>query len=133
VSRYSSRSSHIISTTKNVADHLKKEKILVQPLIDSFSYNCRYPTAVSGSFSNNKKFSPCSITNITTVLAAKGSCFSASATGFCGDYVVSPANGEKCDVGPLGDACCYGNSVATPCKFKPPAVCSNTTDICCTG
>eukprot|EP00048_Salpingoeca_helianthica_P015585 m.227512 g.227512 ORF g.227512 m.227512 type:complete len:800 (+) comp17238_c0_seq1:3-2402(+) len=90
-----------------------------------------YPTAVSGNDPNNRLFSPCSIRNITLVLQAKGNCFSASADGVCGDY--AKRGTEQCDAGPTGDACCTGQSnvVNASCRYKPGAVCSDTTDVCC--
>lgn len=83
-----------------------------------------YPTAVDGSQTNNKFFSPCSIRNITLVLQSKGSCFTTNPTGFCGDYLVN--NNEQCDAGIGGDACC-----STTCTFIGNATCSDTSSVCC--
>ena len=79
---------------------------------------------------NNDKFSPCSIHNMTLVLEAKGTCFSTSPSGFCGDFIVE--KGEQCDAGISGDVCCFGASAATPCKFNGSATCSSADSVCCT-
>lgn len=98
----------------------------------SSHYNM-YPTAVDGSSAINYQFSPCSIRNMTLVLQAKGSCFSSSPSGFCGDYTVQTNISETCDSGPDGDKCCFGSSASAllQCKFNGSATCSDTTDICC--
>lgn len=92
-----------------------------------------YPVAVDGSIERNKQFSTCSRSNITKVLQVKGTCFSTSPSGFCGDYIVQAANSETCDAGVAGDKCCFGNNAAQPCKLNASAVCSDSSSVCCTN
>lgn len=88
-----------------------------------------YPSAVDGSRTNNKKFSPCSNTAIASVLKYKSSCFVEESSSFCGNGIVEEE--EECDPGSEGpetDPCCDEK-----CRFRPGAVCSERNSECCVG
>ena len=67
-----------------------------------------YSSATSGERSNNNKFSPCSMRNISSVLTAvfneegKINCFQEDKGPFCGNKIVE--DNEQCDCG-------YGNKI----------------------
>ncbi|KAL5268235.1 hypothetical protein ACHWQZ_G002185 [Mnemiopsis leidyi] len=85
-----------------------------------------YPSAVDGSRSNNKRFSPCSLTAIASVLKYKSGCFLEQSRSFCGNGIIEEE--EECDPGPenTSDECC-----TEQCKFTPGSVCSDRNNKCC--
>lgn len=119
-----------------------------------------FASATSGDKPNNGKFSPCSVKNISAVLAVvlksmpvdptrnaspvgigKRNCFQERTSAFCGNQIYEP--GEECDCGfsqadcdQMGDKCCVphearGNGGPGPCKRKPGAQCSPSQGYCC--
>ncbi|KAF1770706.1 hypothetical protein GCK72_002527 [Caenorhabditis remanei] len=119
-----------------------------------------FASATSGDKPNNGKFSPCSVKNISAVLAVvlksmpvdptrnanpvgigKRNCFQERTSAFCGNQIFEP--GEECDCGfsqadcdQMGDKCCVphearGLSGPGPCKRKPGAQCSPSQGYCC--
>uniref|UniRef100_A0A8R1DU30 Uncharacterized protein n=1 Tax=Caenorhabditis japonica TaxID=281687 RepID=A0A8R1DU30_CAEJA len=119
-----------------------------------------FASATSGDKPNNGKFSPCSIKNISAVLAVvlksmpvdptrnaspvgigKRNCFQERTSAFCGNQIYEP--GEECDCGfsqadcdQMGDKCCVphearGSGGPGPCKRKPGARCSPSEGYCC--
>ncbi|CAG0901208.1 unnamed protein product [Cyprideis torosa] len=90
-----------------------------------------YTYSVSGYDYNNKKFSPCSLRSIRSVLLTKSSrCFTEPEESFCGNLRVE--KGEECDAGLVGtegvDSCCDAN-----CKLRKDrgAKCSDKNSPCC--
>ncbi|CAI2318262.1 unnamed protein product [Caenorhabditis sp. 36 PRJEB53466] len=119
-----------------------------------------FASATSGDKPNNGKFSPCSIKNISAVLAVvlksmpvdptrnaspvgigKRNCFQERTSAFCGNQIFEP--GEECDCGfsqadcdQMGDKCCVPHEARStggpgPCKRKPGAQCSPSQGYCC--
>ena len=107
-----------------------------------------YSSATSGERPNNNKFSPCSVRNISSVLAAvfngegKENCFQEDDGPFCGNKIVE--EGEECDCGydnkECTESCCYPREVepyleydthAKPCTRRKGALCSPSEGPCC--
>eukprot|EP00045_Choanoeca_perplexa_P015787 m.204011 g.204011 ORF g.204011 m.204011 type:complete len:1035 (+) comp17081_c0_seq2:146-3250(+) len=96
-----------------------------------------FAIAVDGAQPNNDKLSPCSISSISSVIAAKGDCFSVPPDGICGNRKLEPggqdgdvntvADNEECDAGINGDRCCNSQ-----CQFaQSGAICSPANNACC--
>lgn len=107
-----------------------------------------YSSATSGERMNNNKFSPCSMRNISSVLAAvfaeegKINCFQEDQGPFCGNKIVEGS--EQCDCGydmkECTELCCYPRDVtpylpddpnAKPCTRAKGALCSPSEGPCC--
>lgn len=81
--------------------------------------------SVSGHDPNNKAFSPCSLRSIKKVLLSKAPiCFEEPRLAYCGNRRVE--EGEECDAGLHGDACCLPN-----CRLRANATCSPVNADCC--
>ncbi|XP_077484505.1 disintegrin and metalloproteinase domain-containing protein 10-like [Amblyomma americanum] len=102
-----------------------------------------YPNARRGGEPNSRKFSPCSIRNITLVLqelvadeAFNPNCLQEPRGPFCGNKVRE--EGEECDCGydsrDCVDRCCYPRDSGpdSACKLRPGAKCSPSNSPCCT-
>ncbi|KAH9368519.1 hypothetical protein HPB48_007816 [Haemaphysalis longicornis] len=102
-----------------------------------------YPSARRGIEPNNRKFSECSIRNISSflheLLAGEGespNCLQEPRGPFCGNSVRE--KGEQCDCGydstDCVDRCCYPRASGDDkaCKLRPNALCSPANDACCT-
>eukprot|EP00055_Hartaetosiga_balthica_P006622 m.21131 g.21131 ORF g.21131 m.21131 type:complete len:1118 (+) comp5328_c0_seq1:47-3400(+) len=94
-----------------------------------------YAIAVNGDDTNNDKFSPCSIGLIRDVLHVKGTCFTTTPRGVCGNGKTeedpdNPLQSEECDAGGASDACCNSQ-----CELKTPqgivTQCTPNNNICC--
>ncbi|XP_040354953.1 disintegrin and metalloproteinase domain-containing protein 10 [Ixodes scapularis] len=109
----------------------------------SFGNFIMYASATQGHQSNNQKFSPCSVRNISHVLHAifrgeqKENCFQDYEGPFCGNKIVE--GNEECDCGyeeqECMENCCYAreNSEGKKgCTRKPHAICSPSQGPCCT-
>uniref|UniRef100_UPI00358F2F8E disintegrin and metalloproteinase domain-containing protein 10-like n=1 Tax=Myxine glutinosa TaxID=7769 RepID=UPI00358F2F8E len=94
-----------------------------------------HPRATIVDKENNKKFSPCSIHNISKVLRGmKRFCF-VEPQQICGNQIME--EGEQCDCGfakQCNDTCCYSADQAERqrCHLKPNAICSPSQGLCCT-
>eukprot|EP00049_Salpingoeca_infusionum_P008954 m.148604 g.148604 ORF g.148604 m.148604 type:complete len:856 (+) comp14188_c1_seq3:116-2683(+) len=81
--------------------------------------------AVDGSQTNNHKFSPCSRRSISNVITRPViNCWTPAPPGQCGDGILD--DGEQCDAGFDGDACCTGQ-----CELIQ--TCSDVNHPCCTN
>ncbi|KAG0430204.1 hypothetical protein HPB47_022908 [Ixodes persulcatus] len=94
-----------------------------------------YARATVGTLANNRKFSPCSISNISAVLRSmfwghgdKRNCFLASQGPFCGNKIREGT--EECDCGFMEsqcrDSCCFANknkNNAQGCTLRPGTQC----------
>ncbi|XP_022109879.1 disintegrin and metalloproteinase domain-containing protein 10-like [Acanthaster planci] len=103
-----------------------------------------YASATSGDKPNNKKFSDCSIANMSNVVNAKASrCFVSSDRPVCGNHILN--ENEECDCGyddQCTDRCCNARQSAksasedvNACKLATnggvKAVCSKSQGPCC--
>lgn len=102
-----------------------------------------FPYATRGTRKNNDKFSPCSISNISRILAsilngqsAKGNCFQGASGPICGNNIREGS--EECDCGlddiECKDKCCYAPQNiegAAGCMLRPGAQCSPSAGRCC--
>ncbi|CAM9097542.1 unnamed protein product, partial [Lampetra fluviatilis] len=94
-----------------------------------------FARATSGDRVNNNRFSPCSVGNISAVLAAKRSCFTESGKPICGNALVEL--GEECDCGysdQCQDRCCHhaNSPEELRCRLRPSMACSPSQGPCCT-
>ena len=101
-----------------------------------------YSSATSGERSNNNKFSPCSMRNISSVLAAvfssegKHNCFEKHEGPFCGNKIVE--ENEECDCGydakECTDRCCRPRDAGENfrCRRTQGSACSPSEGPCCT-
>ncbi|CAN8013993.1 unnamed protein product [Ixodes persulcatus] len=92
-----------------------------------------YASATQGTLPNNRKFSPCSVRNISLVLEQvfmtdghRTNCFQELRGPFCGNSIRD--GNEECDCGyepgDCEDSCCYSRGNAgKSCKLKSHAVC----------
>ncbi|KAH7970719.1 hypothetical protein HPB49_014580 [Dermacentor silvarum] len=92
-----------------------------------------YADAQPGVDPNNRKFSPCSIANITIILrrlfsgeGTRDNCLQAPRGPFCGNTIRE--GDEQCDCGytpsECRDRCCRPRRHAKPCTLAPDARCS---------
>ncbi|CAN8002265.1 unnamed protein product [Ixodes hexagonus] len=103
-----------------------------------------YESATHGTLPNNRKFSPCSVRNISMVLhqllsgeGPRANCLQEPRGPFCGNFIRE--EGEECDCGftptECKESCCYPREHEEinrrSCTFKPAAVCSPTNQACC--
>ncbi|XP_077484551.1 disintegrin and metalloproteinase domain-containing protein 10 homolog [Amblyomma americanum] len=104
-----------------------------------------FASATRGDRRNNRRFSVCSVRNISAVLmqmfSNKGSrpnCFQEPRGPFCGNSIRE--EDEECDCGLVPqdcgvDTCCYarehGEINRKACTFKPGALCSPSNGACC--
>ncbi|XP_037324998.2 disintegrin and metalloproteinase domain-containing protein 10 [Pungitius pungitius] len=92
-----------------------------------------FPHATDEVRENNDKFSPCSIEQISRVLALKkDDCFVVSDQPICGNLMVE--EGEECDIGHNDtDLCCFSakQPVGVQCRLKPGKTCSPSRGLCC--
>ncbi|XP_061414243.1 disintegrin and metalloproteinase domain-containing protein 10-like [Lethenteron reissneri] len=95
-----------------------------------------YARATSGDRPNNNRFSPCSMRNISLVLASKRHhCFVESGNPICGNGIVE--EGEECDCGyrdQCRDQCCHNadEEQSKRCRLRPGMQCSPSQGPCCT-
>lgn len=114
---------------------------------DSGNY-VMYKFAVSGTKSNNKKFSPASIATMGEVMTDRAGCFVNNSVPTCGNGIVE--DGEVCDCGSTNpvectrrDPCCspgvcteYKDNTTLSCSPKDPSkggCCSDTCKLDTTG
>uniref|UniRef100_UPI00358EFA1F disintegrin and metalloproteinase domain-containing protein 10 isoform X2 n=1 Tax=Myxine glutinosa TaxID=7769 RepID=UPI00358EFA1F len=96
-----------------------------------------YARATSGDKSNNNRFSPCSIANISLVLQTKQQrCFVESGQPICGNGIVEES--EQCDCGYIDqcrDKCCHHADASEElrCRLQLNARCSPSQGPCCSS
>ncbi|XP_049525001.1 disintegrin and metalloproteinase domain-containing protein 10-like [Dermacentor silvarum] len=99
-----------------------------------------FANAQTGSAPNNRKFSPCSVANISIVLdemftgeGTRPNCFQEPAAPFCGNMIREET--EECDCGydrsDCLDKCCYPRKHPKRCTLRAGAKCSPTSGSCC--
>ncbi|KAK2147322.1 hypothetical protein LSH36_559g00017 [Paralvinella palmiformis] len=100
-----------------------------------------FASATSGDHTNNNRFSPCSIHNMTLVIDAvlnqqngKVNCFVANEEAFCGNAILE--EGEVCDCGFKADCdktdqCCFPQEHPKKCTLESNASCSPSQGPCC--
>ncbi|XP_054926180.1 disintegrin and metalloproteinase domain-containing protein 10-like [Dermacentor andersoni] len=97
-----------------------------------------FANAQTGSAPNNRKFSPCSVANISIVLdemftgeGTRPNCFQEPTAPFCGNMIREET--EECDCGDDNclDRCCYPRKHPKRCTLRAGAKCSPTNGACC--
>ncbi|XP_040076937.1 disintegrin and metalloproteinase domain-containing protein 10 [Ixodes scapularis] len=103
-----------------------------------------YESATHGNLPNNRKFSPCSVRNVSLVLhqlfsgdGPRANCLQEPRGPYCGNFIRE--EGEECDCGFMSaeceKSCCYarehGEDSHRACTLKPGASCSPSNGACC--
>ncbi|CAN8002266.1 unnamed protein product, partial [Ixodes hexagonus] len=104
-----------------------------------------FDKATTGTMPNNRKFSPCSVRNMSVVLdelhsgaGYREDCLQEPRGPFCGNSIRE--EGEECDCGygpeDCRETCCfprqYSKRNRRACTLKPHAKCSPSNGACCT-